>query len=465
MGSPVKTLIKGGILALPSGPARMDLFIEGQTISQIGEDIHAADAQSIDATGCTVLPGAIDAHTHLDLPVSGTVTADDFASGTRAAILGGTTTIIDYATQDRGHTLHEAFNTWQQRMQGNLFCDVALHMAITDWNEQTSDEISDMLPLGISSYKMYMAYASLRLEDDAIYKALCRIREVGGIACFHCENGRLVDALVQAQMEKGHHSSTAHPLSRPPEVEAEAIYRLLRIAQLADVAVYIVHLSSKQGLSAIHQARRPQQKVYVETCPQYLLLTDALYQEPDGEKYVCSPPLRKQEDADALWRAIAMEEIDVVATDHCSFRYADQKRPFRNDFTRIPNGLPGVEHRLPIMMTEGVETGRLTLTQLVRLLSENPARIFGLYPQKGTLSVGSDADIVIWDPRRSHRITAAHQAQNVDYTPYEGRYVSGGIRDCFLRGQYIVQNGCLPQYAFGQYVYKNVPYTGTNEKN
>lgn len=460
----MKTLIRGGILALPDGPARMDLLVDGETIADIGIRVCADGANIIDATGCTVLPGGVDPHTHMDLPVSGTITADDFASGTRAAIKGGTTTIIDYATQDRGCTLRAAFDTWRGRMAGKLFCDVALHMAITDWNHATSDEIGEMAGFGITSYKLYMAYPALQLDDDGLYFALRRIREVGGIAGVHCENGHLITALSQQLIQSGHTKPSAHPLSRPPEVEAEAIHRLLTIAQLADTPVYIVHLSSKLGLMAIRQARVTGQPVFIETCPQYLMLDDTLYERPDGSKFVCSPPLRKTDDASALFEALAAGEIDVVATDHCSFRYQDQKRIY-DDFTSIPNGLPGVEHRLALMMTIGVDAGRFSLSRLVKVCSENPARIYGLYPKKGVLQVGSDADLVLWDPALAHQITAEKQIQNVDYTPYEGFYVSGGIRACFLRGCLVTENHDEREQTLGKYLHKNSPFAEQFEKN
>lgn len=456
----MKTLLAGGLLALPEGPVRADLLIDGARIAAIGTDLPAAGAEVVDTSGCTVLPGAIDTHTHFDLPVSGTVTADDFATGTRAALLGGTTAVLDFATQDRGHTLREAYDTWRARMDGSAYCDVGFHMAITDWNARTRAEIGEMRALGITSYKLYMAYPALMVEDDAIYEALRAIRAAGGIAGFHCENGRLVTALTLEQKALGHLSAAAHPLSRPPEVEAEAIARLLRIARLAEAPVNIVHLSSRLGLDAIRATRAPGQRVHVETCPQYLLLDEALLGGSDGAKYVCSPPLRAEADRAALWAALASGEIGTVGTDHCSFCYKGQKDIGNDDFTRIPNGLPGVEHRLALMMTEGVGKGRLTLAQTAKVLSENPARLFGLYPQKGALLVGSDADVVIWDPARAHCIKAALQVQNVDYTPYEGYAVSGGVRDVWLRGGRCVASGNLKMGPNGRYLQRNPPFGG-----
>lgn len=457
MAADMRTLIRGGTLVLPDGQRRADLLIEDGKIAAIGEALHAADAKVISADGCTVLPGAIDTHTHLDLPVSGTVTADDFASGTRAALLGGTTAILDFATQDRGGTLRAAYDTWRGRMGAGISCDVGFHMAITDWNESVSCEIGDMAALGITSYKLYMAYPALMVEDDAILAALERVRSVGGIIGFHCENGRLVTALTRAQHAQEHFSPAAHPLSRPPEVEAEAIARLLRIAQLADAPVNIVHLSSRLGLETIRAIRRPGQVVHVETCPQYLLLDDSLYARPDGAKFICSPPLRKAQDAQALWDGIATGEISTVGTDHCSFNYAGQKDMGKDDFAKVPNGLPGVEHRLALMMSEGVAKGRISLDAMARVLCENPARLFGLYPRKGVLGIGSDADIVLWDPGRAHTVTAKAQAQRVDYTPYEGTAVCGGVRDVWLRGQHAVADGDIVRQNLGQYLHRALP--------
>lgn len=453
----MKTLFQGGTLALPSGPAKLNMLVEGEKIVAIGENLPADGVAVVDATGCIVLPGAVDTHTHFDLPVSGTVTADDFESGTAAAILGGTTTILDFATQDKGDTLRHAYDVWRGRMDGKASCDVGFHMAVVDWNEATAREIGEMGGLGITSYKLYLAYPALMVEDDAIYAALKRIREVEGIAGFHCENGRLVVTLTEELRRQGRLDPTAHPRSRPPEVEAEAIARLLRIAQLADAPVNVVHLSSRLGLEAILNTRAPRQVVHVETCPQYLLLDDSLYAREDGAKFVCSPPLRTPEDSKALWGALADGIIQTVGTDHCSFNYGTQKIVGKDDFSKIPNGMPGVEDRLSLMMTEGVDKGRLSLTRLTEVLCENPARLFGLYPRKGVLAVGSDADIVLWDPSKPRVLSAAHHAQRVDYTPFEGWTVSGSVRAVWLRGRSVVENATLTLSKTGQFLSRTTP--------
>lgn len=447
-----RTLICGGTLVLPEGERQADLLMEDGCIAAIGESLPADGAEVIDASGCIVLPGAIDTHTHFDLPVAGTVTADDFDNGTRAAILGGTTMVLDFATQDRGSTLRKAFDTWMGRMEGKAHCDVGFHMAITDWNDETQREIAEMGKLGVTSYKMYLAYPALMLEDDAVYNALRAIRKVGGIAGFHCENGRLVGALTQEQLTKGNVGPEGHAASRPPLVEAEAVARLLHIAQLADAPVNIVHLSSKAGLEAVEKNRAKGQQVFLETCPQYLLLEDSVYAREDGAKYICSPPIRGQESIDALWAAVAEDRIYTIGTDHCSFDYRRQKLAHRENFTQVPNGLPGVEHRLALMMAYGVGERRITLTQLAQLLSENPARLFGLYPRKGVLREGSDADVVIWDPAYAHTIRAEKQSQKVDYTPYEGMKIPGGVRDVWLRGGHVVAEHRIIWSKRGKYI-------------
>lgn len=459
MDTPLRTLIAGGELALPHGTVRADLLMEEERISAIGTGLEALADEIIDAGGCVVLPGAIDTHTHFDLPVSGTVTADDFESGTRAAIFGGTTTVLDFATQDRGGTLREGYDAWRARMDGHMHCDVGLHMAITDWNDETSREVESMFALGVPSFKLYMAYPALMVEDDAIYQALKRITAFGGIAGVHCENGRLVAALTEELTARGHLDPVWHPCARPPQVEAEAVSRLLSIAELAESPVNIVHLSSEAGLCAVEAARQRGQRVFVETCPQYLLLDDSLYAQSDSVKYICSPPLRGRDDARALWQALAAGRIDTIGTDHCSFNYAGQKTAGEQDFTKTPNGLPGVEHRLSLMMTEGVAKGRMTLSHLVRVLSENPARLFGLYPQKGVLATGSDADIVLWDPRAKQTIRAASQVQRVDYTPYEGFMLEGAVRDVWLRGTHVVSNGGFIDRNRGKYVERRPPFS------
>ena len=449
------TLIQNGRVVTPRASERADLRISDDgVIEAIGKGLSAEGCTVFDASGCALFPGLIDAHTHLDMDTGTALTADDFASGTAGAICGGTTTLIDFATQDKGQTLTHALETWHKKAQGKSACDYAFHMAITDWNEQTASEIPEMAKAGVTSFKLYMAYEALRVRDGEIYEILQAVSDVHGLIGMHCENGDLVNRLVAARRAAGDLSPAAHPRSRPDYVEAEAISRYCRIAQAAGTPVHIVHLSSAEGLREIRAARARGQKVYVEGCPQYFTLDDSLYDLPDfeGAKYVCSPPLRKKADQQALWEALAAGEIHTISTDHCSFRFAGQKQMGRDDFSKIPNGMPGLEYRPAAMYTAGVASGLLTENQFAALLSENAARLFGLYPRKGVLAVGSDADIVVWDPVREGVISAATHHHNCDYTPYEGMKTKGSAKAVFLRGQQVVADGQLLCPDAGRYV-------------
>lgn len=439
-------VIKGGKIVTSTDIYCADLVIENGKIVTIGRDISLEYGNEIDATGRYIFPGAIDPHTHFDLEAGSTVTADDFESGTKAAILGGTTTIVDFVNHVRGESLRDALNKWNKKVKGNTYCDYGFHMTIAEWNEDISNEMKDMVEEGIPSFKMYMAYKkTLQVDDATILKALKRSGEVGGLIAFHCENGDMVDFLVEKEKRKKHYSPYYHLLTRPIEVEEEAISRLLALGKIAEVPVYIVHLSSKKGLEKAIRARSEGQKVYIETCPQYLLLDDSYYgvvgnDDFEAAKYVLSPPLRKKEDLDSLWNGLGNNYIDVIATDHCSFNYNGQKSLGEEDFSKIPNGIPGVEHRLSLMYTYGVLNGKISLNQMVALTSTNAAKIYGMFPRKGTISVGSDGDIVIWNPNLETTITASNQNQNVDYTPYEGFEINGGVEHVFLRGQQVVKD-------------------------
>lgn len=456
-------LIKDGILVTPQSSYHADLRIAGGVIAAVGPAISAEGAKVISAAGCLVFPGFIDPHTHFDLDNGVTRTADDFESGTQAALLGGTTTILDFATQNRGENLEEALAHWHRKAAGHSACDYGFHMAITDWNPLIARELACMEAGGVTSFKLYMAYDSLRVNDGQLYTILKKICEIGGIAGVHCENGDLVNAMIAEQKAMGNRGPEGHPLSRPPEVEAEAVGRCLHIAHLAGAPVNIVHLSTAVGMMEVMHARARGQEVYVETCPQYLLLDDSRYALPDfeGAKYVMSPPLRKQKDQEMLWQALSAGAVSTIGTDHCSFNFKGQKELGRQDFSRIPNGIPGVQHRPALMYTYGVGTGRITQEQMAALLSENAARQYGMYPRKGALLPGSDADVVIWDPEASGVITAEEQRQRVDYTPYEGFAVRGAARDVFLRGRHAVQQGRLIETRLGRYVHR---HAGTEKR-
>ncbi|MDE7242799.1 MAG: dihydropyrimidinase [Oscillospiraceae bacterium] len=431
----MKTLLQGGAVVSGTGVQRADVLLENGLIIGVGPDLPEEDARTVDCTGRLLFPGFIDGHTHFDLEVCGTITADDFRTGGRAALRGGTTTVIDFAAPDKGETLSHGLRRWQEKAACAV-CDYGFHMTIDDWNETIEKETGEMLKQGISSFKMYMTYPAMMLPEGDMYKALLRLKEVGGIAGVHCENSGLIDALIADAKAAGRMSPASHPRTRPAPLEAEAVGHLLRMAQVADVPVIIVHLSAKESLQEVCAARKRGQTVYVETCPHYLLLEDSVYDNPDymeAAKFVCAPPIRKKEDREALWEALKNGEIQTVATDHCSFTLA-QKRAGRYDFTKIPGGLPGVEHRGILLYTYGVAEGRISAEDMCRVLSENPAKLYGCWPQKGVIAPGSDADIVVFNPNTEGVITAADQVQNVDYTPYEGFRTKGRIEQVYLRG-------------------------------
>ncbi|MEG1619524.1 MAG: dihydropyrimidinase [Eubacterium sp.] len=451
-----KTLIQGGTLITSDLSIPSDLLIENGKISRIGKNLSNPDAQIIDASGKYIFAGFIDPHTHLDLTTS-TRTADNFETGTRAALAGGTTTIIDFATQEHDQTLKEALTHWHKLSDGCCSCHYAFHMAISDWNKAVRAEIAEMIDNGIISFKLYMAYDAMRTSDYDIYEVLKEVKKYNGLVAMHCENGDLVNALTLDQKKAGHLSPAAHPLSRPDYAEAEAISRYLYIAEAAGAPAYIVHLSSKAGLEECMRGRLRGQQVAIETCPQYLVLDDSCYNLPDFEsaKYVFAPPARKKEDQDALWGALFNNTIDTIGSDHCSFTLK-AKALGRDDFSVIPNGIPGVEHRPILYYTLGVCGQGLTLNQMAAQLSENAAKIYGLYPQKGALLEGSDADIVIWNPDTEGVISAKTHHQRVDYTPYEGISTKGSPETVLLGGEIAVFNGKIILNNAGRYVKRGI---------
>lgn len=449
------TIIQHGTLVLPDGLMQGDIAFENGVITHIAPAIEAGAGDAVcEAAGCLVFPGFIDAHTHLDMDSGTTVTADDFASGSRAAACGGTTTLVDFATQERGGTLTDALDAWHRKAEGKCACNYAFHMAVTDWNEQTRAELPRMFERGVTSFKAYYAYDNLRLDDAQMYDLLSALRPFGGVLGVHCENGTLVNRLQRQQLDRGVTGPAGHPASRPPVVEAEAIRRLCAVAKLADSPVHIVHLSSAEGLEEVRRARAAGQKVWAETCPQYLLLDESLYQLEgfEGAKYVMSPPLRSPADREALRAAVLGGEIDTISTDHCSYRFGDQKALGRDDFTNIPNGAPGIEHRPALIYTSFVASGLMTEAQMCRLLSENPAKLFGMWPRKGRLAQGADADITVWDPQARWVIRAEAQHQNVDYTPYEGFEAAGRARAVYVGGQLAAKDGEPSGASAGRYV-------------
>lgn len=449
----MKTLLKGGRIVSGNGWIEADVLLDGEKIACVGPDLKDSDAKRVDVTGRYLFPGFIDAHTHFDLAVAGTVTADDFETGTKAAVSGGTTTVVDFATQYRGETLKEALDNWHKKADGRSSCNYGFHLAVSEFNENISRELEEIIQDGVTSFKLYMIYDDNMLDDGSIYKVLKRLKELGGIAGVHCENSELVKAMVQEQKELGHLETDAHPASRPPLVEAEAIDRLLKIAALAEAPVIVVHLSTQAGLKEVMDARMNGQEVYLETCPQYLLLDDSVYKLPDfeGGKYIIAPPLRKKTDQEALWRALSDNRIQTISTDHCSFTLA-QKAAGKDDFTKIPGGMAGVETRPVLMYTYGVETGKMTLEQMCCFLSENPAKLYGMYPQKGVIAEGSDADIVVWNPDAEWTLSAENQIANVDYQAYEGYAVKGIAEKVYVNGQLVSENGRVIKANQGKYV-------------
>lgn len=448
-------LIQNGILVLPTGLIQADLRVAGGRIAELGPGLAPGASRVIDARERLVFPGFIDTHTHFEMNKGfPNETADDWYTGTRAALAGGTTTVLDFAEPERGATLASALETWHGRADGAACCNYGFHMTIKDWSPSIRSELREMTAAGVTSYKVYLAYDNLRLSDAAAYEVVKAVGAEGGVVGCHCENGDLVTEGIRAQQAAGNLSPAAHPLSRPPAVEAEAVGRWLTIAELAGCPVNIVHLSTLRGLEAVRAARTRGQRLYVETCPQYLLLDERSYRLPGFEsaKFVLSPPLRAQENCAALWDALEAGEIDTIGTDHCSFRFHGAKELGREDFSKIPNGIPGVEHRPSLMYTYGVAAGRITAVDMARLLAENPARLFGMYPQKGVLAVGSDADLVIFDPNDTGRITAETQYQNVDYTPYEGMALRGRVDTVLLGGEVAVEGSRVLLERRGRYV-------------
>ena len=448
-------LIQNGTLICPEGPVKADLRVEGDKIAEIGPGLPPGDSRVMDAAGKLVFPGFIDTHTHFEMNKgSPRETADDWASGTLAALAGGTTTVLDFAEPERGASLASALEVWHSWAEGAASCHYGFHMTVKDWSLAVQQELADMDRAGVTSYKVYFAYDNLRVSDGTALEVVRAVGERGGVVGCHCENGDLVAAGIAAQKAAGNLGPSAHPLSRPAAVEAEAVNRWLAIGELAGCPVNIVHLSTRRGLELVRMARERGQAAYVETCPQYLLLDDGKYRLPGFEsaKFVLSPPLRGAENQAALWAGLESGEIDTIGTDHCSFHFRGVKELGREDFSQIPNGIPGVEHRPVLLYTAGVAAGRITAHQMMKLLSEQPAKLFGMYPRKGALTVGSDADIVIFDPEYTGRITAAAQRQAVDYTPYEGFEAKGRVDAVLLSGEPAVEGGRVVSQGRGRYV-------------
>jgi dihydropyrimidinase len=451
----MSVLIKNGRIVTASEDYVADVFIEGETISRIGKSMKVPADTEIDATGKFVFPGGVDPHVHLELPSMGTVSSDDYISGTTAALFGGTTTVLDFVTQKRGTTLHEALAEWRGRSNGKPLCDYGFHLIVTDLNDTTKAEIAPlMLEEGISSLKAFMASKStLMIDDHAILDLMRELKKHDGIVMAHATNGEMIDELIAKYRAEGKLTPLYHYLSQPEITEAEATGRFVDLAYLAGVPAYIVHLTCEGALNRVRNASKRNQKVYAETCIQYLLLDASVYgNDFEGAKYVMSPPLREKKDQAALWAGINDGSVQVVATDHCPFTW-QQKLLGKDDFSKIPNGAPGIEHRMELLFSEGVKKGRISLNKFVEVTSTNAAKIFGMFPKKGCIAVGSDADILIFDPTKEHTLSASTHHMNVDYSCYEGWSVTGKVQTVLMRGKVAIEHDAIHiKPGYGKYL-------------
>ena len=454
----MSVLIKNGRIITATDDYSGDIFIEEETISAIGEDLSMPADTILDATGLLVMPGGIDPHVHLDMPFMGTFSSDTHETGTRAALFGGTTTVIDFVLQRQGHSLRSALDEWNGRARGTAVGDYSFHMAVTDYNDNTRAEIKEMIEMeGITSFKTFMAYKGALMIDDRQMTALMQeVRRQGGMVTVHATNGDMIDYLVAKHRAEGKLAPLYHYLSQPEVTEAEASGRFADMANYTGCPGYIVHMTCEGALNAVRRATQRNQKVFVETCIQYLLLDASLYEQDfEGAKWVMSPPLREKKDQATLWAGINQNLVNVVATDHCPFKW-EQKLMGRNDFSKIPNGHPAIENRMELLYSEGVSKGRISLNKYVEVACTNPAKIFGMFPRKGTIAPGSDADIVLFDPLEKHTLSASTHHMNVDYSAYEGWELTGKVKTVLLRGKVVIDKGeCLVGRGYGQFVRRN----------
>src|SRR5437868_2995169 len=441
-------LIQNGTVVTADGVEKADVLVVGSTIREVRARLDTEGHDVVDATGFLVFPGGVDAHTHMDMPFGGTVSADDFLTGTRAAAIGGTTTIVDFAIQGKGTRMRDALDIWRVKAEGKACIDYGLHMIVTDLGsdngKQGLHDMDDMVREGVASFKLFMAYPNVLMVDDAtIFKALRQTAKNGALVCMHAENGSVIDVIVRQALAEGKTTPIYHALTRPTRAEAEAVHRAIAMAEMAGVPFYIVHLSSEDALNQVREARDRGVPAFAETCPQYLLLSIEELERPgfEGAKYVFTPPLRPKHHLPKLWDGLKDDHLQVVSTDHCPFCFEDQKILGKDDFTKIPNGGPGIENRLQLMFHHGVNAGNLSLNRFVELTATTPARIFGMYPKKGEIAPGSDADVVIWDPNAAHTISAKTHHMRVDYSMFEGYQVRGNARTVISRGEVIVDGG------------------------
>jgi dihydropyrimidinase len=447
-------LVKNGRVVTADSDQVADIFIEGETIRAIGKDLSMNADEVIDASGKIVFPGGIDPHVHLDMPFMGTFSSDNYETGTRAALFGGTTMVIDFILQKQGNSLQSALEEWRSRANGNCIGDYSFHMAVTDFNDNTKKEIRHFVEEeGITSFKTFMAYkGALMIDDRQMVGLMEEVKKQGGLVTVHATNGDMIDYLIAKHRAEGKLSPLYHYLSQPEVTEAEASERFADMANYTGCPGYIVHLTCEGALNAVRNATRRNQNVLVETCIQYLTIDASLYEREDGAKWVMSPPLREKKDQETLWAGINQGLVKVVATDHCPFKW-EQKMMGKNDFSKIPNGHPAIEHRMELLYSEGVNKGRISLNKYVEVACTNPAKIFGMFPGKGTISIGSDADLVIFDPNERHMITTATHHMNVDYSAYEGWELTGKVKTVLLRGRVAIDNNvCKLEKGNGKFI-------------
>jgi dihydropyrimidinase len=459
----MKTVIRNGRIVTAVDDYNADILIEDGKVAMIAKSIDFDADRVIDATGRLVIPGGIDPHTHMELPFGATTASDDFETGTRAAAFGGTTTIIDFAVQSKGQALNAALDTWHAKAEGTTSIDYGFHLICTDLPDERLPEMKSLIDQGVTSFKLFMAYPGVFLVDDGtIFKAMTLAGENGGLICMHAENGVVIDVIVKRALAAGHTAPKYHALTRPTKAEAEGVHRAIALADMANAPVYIVHLSCNDALEEITRARDAGINAFAETCPQYLFLDYSVYEQPgfEGAKYVMTPPIREQWNQEKLWRGLKTNDLQVISTDHCPFCFKEQKELGRNDFSKIPNGGPGVEHRMSLVYDGGVVAGRISVNRFVELTSTAAAKIFGLFPRKGTIAVGSDADIVIFDPDEEMTISAKTHHMRVDYSCYEGRKVRGVTKTVLSRGEIVIDEG---KYAgrpgHGEYLKRGLAFS------
>ncbi|MCW5960235.1 MAG: dihydropyrimidinase [Pyrinomonadaceae bacterium] len=451
----MKTLIKNGRIVTAVDDYFGDILIEDEQVSVIGKTLEMEADVIIDASGKLVIPGGIDPHTHMELPFGGTESSDDFFTGTRAAAFGGTTTIIDFAVQNKGESMLKGADTWHAKAEGKAVIDYGFHLITTDFEDQNKPEMFKLIDEGITSFKLFMAYPGVFLSDDAtIYRAMSAAGERGGLVCMHAENGIVINEIIKKFLADGRTAPKYHALTRSTIAEAEGVHRAIALAEMAETPVYIVHLSCTDALNQVRQARDRGIPAFAETCPQYLFLSiDDYGDDFEGAKYVMTPPLREKHNHDELWKGLKMDDLQTIATDHCPFCMKDQKELGRDDFSKIPNGAPGVEYRMELIYNGGVVENRISLNRFVELTSTAAAKMFGMFPKKGAIAVGSDADIVIFDTEKEHIFTLEAQHMNVDYCAYEGKTIKGKVETVLSRGRVVIENGeCLVDKGSGQFI-------------